>query len=141
LTARPKRAASGDTAQGAISPEARPSPSVGRFALPWRICAVADLDATGAKEFEYGDPRRFWGFVVRAGRDVRGYVNACPHAGLPLNLSGDHFFDAEGGRLLCRMHGALFRPGDGFCLSGPCRGAHLKPLAVAVRGGAVWLCA
>ncbi len=111
------------------------------FALPWRICAVADLEATGAKEFEFGNPRRYWGFVLRWAGDVRGYVNACPHLGLPLNLSGDHFFDAEGKLLLCRMHGALFRPLDGFCVSGPCAGASLQRLEIAVRDDAVWLCA
>jgi len=113
-------------------------------ALPWRICALGELDATGAKEFEFGNPRQFWGFVVRAGdRDsgeVRAYINACPHVGLPLNLSGDQFFDTEGKLLLCQMHGALFRPADGVCVSGPCEGEHLKPLKVELRDGAVWLC-
>lgn len=112
-------------------------------ALPWRICALADLEATGAKEFEYGNPRQFWGFVVRVphgGGDVRGYINACPHVGLPLNLTGDHFFDADGRLLLCQMHGALFRPEDGFCVSGPCAGERLKPLKIELRDGAVWLC-
>jgi nitrite reductase/ring-hydroxylating ferredoxin subunit len=112
-------------------------------ALPWRICSLAELEATGAKEFEYGNPRQYWGFVVRVpGSDeVRGYINACPHVGLPLNLSGDHFFDADGQLLLCQMHGALFRPSDGFCVSGPCDGESLKRLEIAVRDGAVWLCA
>ena len=113
-------------------------------ALPWRICALADLGATGAKEFEYGNPRQYWGFVVRVrdgGDDgVRGYINACPHVGLPLNLSGDYFFDTEGKLLLCQMHGALFRPEDGFCVSGPCQGEHLQPLKLEIRDGAVWLC-
>lgn len=107
---------------------------------PGRICALADLEATGAKEFEYGNPRQYWGFVIRAGDGVRAYVNACPHVGLPLNLSGDHFFDTDGKLLLCQMHGALFRPDDGFCVSGPCEGEGLKRLNVEVRDGAVWLC-
>jgi nitrite reductase/ring-hydroxylating ferredoxin subunit len=109
------------------------------FALPWRICALADLDATGAREFEFGQPRQFWGFVIRWGGTVRGYVNACPHIGMPLNLSGDHFFTADGKRLLCQMHGAQFRPDDGHCVSGPCEGEALKPLALEIRDGAVWL--
>jgi nitrite reductase/ring-hydroxylating ferredoxin subunit len=109
------------------------------FALPWRICALADLEATGAKEFEYGNPRQFWGFVIRWGGGVRGYVNACPHIGMPLNLSGDHFFEPEGKLLLCQMHGALFRPEDGHCVSGPCIGDALKRLSVEIRDGAVWL--
>lgn len=77
---------------------------------------------------------------MQAGDAVRGYVNACPHLGLPLNLSGDHFFDAEGRLLLCRMHGALFRPEDGVCVSGPCAGEALEPLKIALRNGTIWLC-
>ena len=115
------------------------------YALPWRICALADLDATGAKEFEYGNPRQYWGFVIRVrlggGDAVRGYVNACPHVGLPLNLSGDRFFDAEGKLPLCQMHGALFRLEDGYCVAGPCAGERLKALTLEVRDDAVWLCA
>jgi len=109
-------------------------------AAPRRICALADLEATGAKEFEYGNPRQFWGFVIRVGDSVRGYINACPHVGLPLNLSGDNFFDTDGKLLLCQMHGALFQPEDGFCVSGPCEGEHLQPLKLEVRDRAVWLC-
>ncbi len=112
---------------------------VGGPAKPWRICALADLDATGAKEFEFGVPRQFWGFVLRWGGAVHAYVNSCPHVGLPLNLSGDSFFDIDGKLLLCQMHGALFRPEDGVCVSGPCEGDALKRLAVELRDDAVWL--
>jgi nitrite reductase/ring-hydroxylating ferredoxin subunit len=112
-------------------------------ARPWRICALADLAETGAKEFEFGTPRQFWGMVVRVGEGdaavVRAYVNSCPHVGLPLNLSGDNFFDLDGKLLLCQMHGALFRPEDGVCVSGPCEGDALKSLPVELRDGEIWL--
>jgi len=78
--------------------------------------------------------------TISGGTSVRGYINACPHVGLPLNLSGDYFFDTDGKLLLCQMHGALFRPEDGFCVSGPCEGEHLQPLKLELREGAVWLC-
>jgi nitrite reductase/ring-hydroxylating ferredoxin subunit len=113
-------------------------PPLERGSDPFFVCWLGDLDATGAKEFEYGNPRQFWGFVLRCGDSLRGYVNACPHVGLPLNLSGDHFFDADGKLLLCQMHGALFRPEDGVCVAGPCLGDALKPLTFEVRDGAVW---
>ena len=106
---------------------------------PWRICALADLEETGAKEFEFGNPREFWGFVVRWGEGVHAYVNSCPHVGLPLNLSGNEFFDIDGKLLLCQMHGALFRPEDGVCVAGPCESERLKSLPIEIRDGAVWL--
>ncbi|MCW5773276.1 MAG: Rieske 2Fe-2S domain-containing protein [Rhodospirillaceae bacterium] len=105
----------------------------------WRLCAVAELDATGCKEFEYGNPRQFWGVVLRWQGELRAYVNSCPHLGLPLNLSGDNFFAEDGRHLVCAMHGALFRPEDGVCIAGPCTGDALKPVQIVVEDGAVWL--
>jgi nitrite reductase/ring-hydroxylating ferredoxin subunit len=40
---------------------------------------------------------------------------------------------------MCSSHGALFRTHDGLCVSGPCKGSHLRPLPVEVRGDAVLL--
>jgi nitrite reductase/ring-hydroxylating ferredoxin subunit len=44
----------------------------------------------------------------------------------------DHFLDAAGEHFVCATHGALFRIGDGHCVSGPCQGDALQRLA-AVR--------
>jgi nitrite reductase/ring-hydroxylating ferredoxin subunit len=106
-----------------------------------RICALADLAATGCFEFARDADSRDTGFVLRQGDAIRAYVNACAHLGVPLNLTGNNFFDSERNFLVCSMHGARFRPLDGFCVSGPCAGESLRPLGVAVDGDAVWLVA
>ena len=50
------------------------------------LCALAELADPGAKGFEIErDGRRVRIFVVRRGRQVFGYVNSCPHVGVPLN--------------------------------------------------------
>ncbi|UDF04888.1 Rieske (2Fe-2S) protein [Asticcacaulis sp. AND118] len=78
---------------------------------------------------------RFHGFVVRRGDTASGYVDACPHAGLPLSQTLDDYLTPDGALIRCHWHGALFDIDDGSCLGGPCAGARLTPWPVAVRAG------
>ena len=69
---------------------------------------------------------------------VRGWLNVCPHAGRRLDyLPGKFLMDQ--GHLVCAAHGATFRTTDGECVAGPCRGAHLRAVAVEVVDGEVRL--
>jgi nitrite reductase/ring-hydroxylating ferredoxin subunit len=104
------------------------------------VCALHELADPGAKGFTMG--RGDWplrGFVVRHGAVVRAYVNHCPHAGFPLNWTPDAFLAPEAPMILCSMHGALFEVESGLCISGPCQGLGLRPLAVRVERGYVML--
>ena len=77
----------------------------------------------------------FLGFVVRRGDVLIGYVDRCPHAGMPLAMVQDRYLTRDGSLILCGSHGALFRLGDGLCVGGPCAGQALRGWAVeAVRG-------
>ena len=78
---------------------------------------------------------RFHGFVVRQGAAVHGYVDRCPHAGLPLAQQLDEYLTPEGSHIACSWHGALFRIGDGQCVGGPCVGQALTPWPVCVSAG------
>jgi nitrite reductase/ring-hydroxylating ferredoxin subunit len=105
------------------------------------ICPSAAL-AEGGKGVRFtlrrlaGEER---GFAVRHRGEVRGYVNRCPHAGTELDWEPGEFFDLAQLYLVCSTHGALFEPGNGFCVAGPCRGASLEPLDVRERNGQVIL--
>jgi nitrite reductase/ring-hydroxylating ferredoxin subunit len=79
------------------------------------------------------------GFAVRWCGKVVAYVNDCPHAGTELDWQPGEFFDLAGLHLVCSTHGALFEPGSGKCVAGPCRGASLQPLAIREEGGEVFL--
>jgi len=103
-----------------------------------RLCALADIADPGAKGFMFrAGEMLFLGFVVRDGDVVRGYIDRCPHTGLPLAPLPDRYLTAERDLIICGSHGALFRLDDGFCVGGPCAGRSLWPWAVKVEGEAV----
>ena len=81
---------------------------------------------------------RFHGFVVRKGDTVFGYVDRCPHAGLPLAQQLDDYLAPGGGMIACSWHGALFAVEDGACLGGPCHGQRLVPWPVETRDGELY---
>lgn len=107
---------------------ARPAPGA-------RLCALADIADPGAKGFLFRQGEAlFLGFVVRRGETVTGFIDRCPHAGMPLALLPNRYLTREGDLILCSSHGALFRPADGLCLGGPCAGKSLTGWPVAVVG-------
>ena len=80
---------------------------------------------------------RFHGFVVRQGDAVHGYVDRCPHAGVPLAQRLDEYLSPAGDLIACSWHGALFRIDDGLCLGGPCVGQRLTAWPVRVIDGRI----
>ena len=80
---------------------------------------------------------RFHGFVVRRGAAVHGYVDSCPHAGMPLAQDLDGYLTGDGGLIQCSWHGALFRIEDGACVGGPCVGQRLRAWPVVVLDGMI----
>ena len=80
---------------------------------------------------------RFHGFVIRRGDGVTGYVDRCPHMGVPLAQTLDQYLAPGGALIACSWHGALFEIDDGRCVGGPCTGARLIAWPVAVIDGAI----
>jgi len=117
------------------------APTVGRI---WSTRAginlgPLDLIADGkARNYvlQIGD-KRFHGFVVRRGEAVFGYVDRCPHAGLPLAQELDRYLTPDGDLIMCSWHGAVFTVEEGTCVGGPCVGARLSPWPVEARDGRV----
>lgn len=100
-----------------------------------KLCTLDMIADKGARNFvlEIGDAR-FHGFVVRLGDDVRGYIDRCPHAGLPLAQKLDDYMTPDGSLIACSWHSALFEPDTGVCVGGPCVGQKLTPWPVEVNG-------
>lgn len=107
-----------------------------------RLCAVAELDATGAKGITLGEwPKAREFIVVRDGDTIRAYKNRCPHNSGTLETVPDRFLDEDRANLVCSTHGARFRVSDGYCISGPCRGEGLIGVAVLIADGCIQLAA
>ncbi len=103
-----------------------------------KLLPLAALQDPGARNLvlQIGDAY-FHGFLVRVGNEVHGYVDRCPHAGLPLAQKLDGYLTPDGSLIACSWHGALFRREDGVCVGGPCVGARLTSWPVKVQDGLV----
>ena len=77
--------------------------------------------------------------VHRDGAQLRAWLNICPHAGRRLDWAPGEFLRTKEGLLVCAVHGASFELGEGLCVAGPCRGEHLRAVAVEVIDGKVVL--
>ena len=77
--------------------------------------------------------------LYREGDAVRAWLNVCPHAGRRLDWAPGKFLKSKDGHLVCAVHGATFEVRGGECVAGPCRGAFLRAVPVAVEDGAVVL--
>src|SRR5205823_6802876 len=92
------------------------------------ICESAALEESGRGvrfELHPQAPGAQTGFAIRSAGAVRAYVNRCPHMGTELDWQAGEFFDIARLYLVCSTHGAMFEPGTGYCVAGPCRGASL----------------
>ncbi len=68
------------------------------------------------------------GFVVRYHGQAYAYVNQCAHVAVELDWNEGEFFTAEKEHLICATHGAHYRPDNGYCVMGPCKGKRLRAI-------------
>jgi nitrite reductase/ring-hydroxylating ferredoxin subunit len=66
---------------------------------------------------------------------VYAYINHCMHMQRRLNCQEDAIFDHERQRLRCSMHGFVFEPETGVCLSPVCEGQKLQQIKLIEQGG------
>lgn len=101
------------------------------------LCALEDIREPGSRGFELdcNGKEAVRLFVVRKDGLLAAYRNRCPHTGAPLEWLPDQFLDMDDSFIQCAIHGALFRPEDGYCLRGPCVGASLESLELEVLDG------
>lgn len=102
------------------------------------LCELTELEATGAVGIDGIDPEENI-VVVRCGKEVRGYINRCPHIGTPLEMFPNKFLDETGSSLVCSTHGARFNVHDGLCTSGPCVGLSLQPVSLIQKDEKIFL--
>ncbi|MEM7374905.1 MAG: Rieske (2Fe-2S) protein [Bacteroidota bacterium] len=86
-------------------------------------------------EFRPGIERNV--LIIRYKEQAYAWLNACPHWGIDLGSNDEEFWTVDKESLVCQMHQARFRPDDGYCTSGPCRGRSLMALPLEESDGEV----
>jgi nitrite reductase/ring-hydroxylating ferredoxin subunit len=99
------------------------------------------LTDPGSKGFAFidADDMPIGVVLVRGGHQVYGYLNVCPHNRIPLDFVPDQFLSQDQTHILCATHGALFDIQSGACVSGPCKGQGLTPIAVQMVENMVYV--
>lgn len=77
--------------------------------------------------------------IVNRADELFLYENNCPHANETLDPMGGSVSDADGELIRCQRHGAEFLAATGECVSGPCLGEHLTPVAFTAVGPDIYL--
>lgn len=107
---------------------------------PVALCATDALVEGGTAHvfdlLEWRRPAR--AFVLRFDGGVHGYINRCAHVPVELDWQPGRVFDDTGRWLICAVHGAVYDPASGLCVSGPCTHKRLKPISVREEGGVVY---
>ncbi|MGL4574276.1 MAG: Rieske (2Fe-2S) protein [Burkholderiaceae bacterium] len=79
-------------------------------------------------------------FAVRYEGTAYAYINRCMHLPQEMDWTSGEFFDDECEYIICASHGALYRPQDGVCVAGPCRGASLLRVPLEENAaGVFWI--
>lgn len=108
--------------------------------VPQALTRIDQIEDGGLADVEAmldGDAESL--ILHRDGASVRAWLNVCPHAGRRLDWAPGQFLKSKDGLLVCAVHGASFELQDGKCVAGPCRGDRLRPVALEVRDGSVYL--
>lgn len=113
------------------------NPASSRSAPP--LCRLDDIPDGGACAVDAVLPEGAANLILlRRGERVQAYLNICPHTGRQLDYAPGKFL-LKGNTVICAVHGATFNQADGLCIAGPCRGEHLREVAVLLENGEVRL--
>jgi nitrite reductase/ring-hydroxylating ferredoxin subunit len=107
------------------------------FVATTLLCQMDALPDGDSRGFDPAHSGRDTVIVVRQGRRLHGWRNACPHIdGAPMAWRKDAYLNAERNRIVCHAHGAQFEIDSGLCTLGPCLGQHLTavPLSLTPTG-------
>ncbi|MFB6229192.1 MAG: Rieske (2Fe-2S) protein [Halobacteriales archaeon] len=85
-----------------------------------------------------GDGKESEAILLRAEDGVVAWRNYCQHM-THINLDKGSGAAMRNGEIVCTNHGAMFDADTGECTFGPCEGAYLNAVEVAVADGEVRL--
>ena len=102
---------------------------------PVPLCASDALEERGkAVVFEvlqWRRPER--AFVLRFDGEVHAYLNRCAHVPTEMDWQEGEFLDCDKNYIMCSIHGAVYDPKTGRCVTGMCGRMGLTKLRVEER--------
>jgi nitrite reductase/ring-hydroxylating ferredoxin subunit len=100
-----------------------------------RIAAAAGMAHGETRTFDFPrNGRTAQGFLIRYHGAFHAYHNQCCHWPVPLDMGDGDFYYADVDRIMCKTHGAVYRPDTGLCDFGPCVRAVLDAYPVQADG-------
>ena len=104
-----------------------------------KIARIDELKDGQTKKFKIRRADRVTeAFLIRKGGEYYAYLNLCRHWMVGLDYDDNDFLSEDGAWVVCKSHGAIYRPETGECESGPCNGAALYRVPVEQDRAAVW---
>lgn len=100
------------------------------------VCRESDIEEGESLGFELESGEQ--AFILRWQGRLHAYSNRCPHAGWPLNVTLNQFFNTDKNLIQCSNHMAMFDPDSGDCCSGPCIGEQLPRILLKTEMGKVF---
>ena len=100
------------------------------------LCPTSELSSGDTRGF---DTQGVALIVLKQESEWRVYINSCPHLGIRLEWQPHQFLDVDGHYIQCSSHGALFRPDNGLCISGPCTNQSLQAVEHKVEQDQLWV--
>jgi nitrite reductase/ring-hydroxylating ferredoxin subunit len=98
-----------------------------------RLCRLDEIPDGDSRGFDPLGQGRDTLLVVRQGRSLYAWRDACPHiAGVPMPWRKNAYLNANRDRIVCSAHGALFDIATGICTLGPCLGQSLERVTVTL---------
>ncbi|MCU4750712.1 Rieske (2Fe-2S) protein [Halobacteria archaeon AArc-curdl1] len=106
------------------------SPMLSLGAVPTETTTIVQVETAANEEKEV--------ILHRQNGDVIAWLNACQHyRHIPIDKGEGATM--RNGEFVCQNHGAYFEADSGHCTFGPCEGAYLDSVDVAVEDGDVYL--
>ncbi|MBI2871209.1 MAG: Rieske (2Fe-2S) protein [Candidatus Omnitrophica bacterium] len=103
------------------------------------ICKADEVKERASVKFAFRQGElEIEGFLIRMDGKFYAYVNECAHLPMSMDWGDNDFFTQDGGRLMCKTHGAVYVPETGLCVDGPCPGRSLVPIPIEVKDGSIW---
>lgn len=104
-----------------------------------RIAAVEDIPTDSSLLFTIRDGfDREEAILLSLADGVIALKNHCPHW-TDVRLDSGDGATVRDEELVCEKHGATFETASGYCTHGPCEGATIEEIEVAVQDGDVYL--